>query len=275
MAKETFGTALARLCDEQHIQPSILAERMDWKGPGSFYRFVSEERIPRQTTIDKLMQALELNYEDRIYLYGLAGYLPPLIEPTQEEKERNVGRLGVYIKKSSIPTLILDYKYKIWSANSAIARMTSIQDTDISDLIRDEVSLLEIVFNRKLGFQPKIKDWMETATDVIRDFVSFNILRRHESFFQEYPECLDHCEGFREIWKKAQYNPYFNRLENRGLGQTHKPIIFENSEAIGGKLTFYISRPPIPILGNLFLFFRFAPYDTATTSFFKVAPFPY
>ncbi|MCL4878510.1 MAG: helix-turn-helix domain-containing protein [Anaerolineae bacterium] len=272
-----LGSTLKKLRRNKGVRITTLAQKMGFKAAAPLRNIEGGQiKKPRRETIDKIAEALELHFEDRILLYGLAGHLPEFPLPNDKEISMNLTRLD-FIYKSSIPMLVIDYDYRVWKANGGIGFITGKDENEIEDLVKQQISMFQIIFDHSLNFRPFIQDWDNLARDSVRDFISLNILRRHKDFFQSYPqrmkEYIPEFEEFVSIWNEVAEDDeaYDKLILSRSLGLRHRPVILKHPDS-SQELSFYISRHPIPILNNLFRLIRFVPENDVTWKYFETAP---
>jgi transcriptional regulator with XRE-family HTH domain len=160
-------------------------------------RWERDECRPRIEVLPRLVQALKATNEDFYYMLGLMGILQPTRFPPYEKMVALLEQLADYVGRLNVPSYILDYRGRFWVVNQAVAEMTGLDMSLLSQLMReiplddgrcDLIDYMQVVFNHNLPFRASLTNWERLARNQIARFKMINLYRRHEPFYAEYVE---------------------------------------------------------------------------------------
>lgn len=218
MPRTTFGDQLEKLMKDRDWSAAELSDRIyndnghNRTNVKRWLRIGREEanEKKRQISDDRiqaLVEAFELSYQETIYLYGLAGKIPPMRMPSKEQIIRSFEGLVPFIGNFPYPAYILDSRYfRFWLVNHPTVQLIGGRER-VNELAN--CSVFQILFSRRYGIADLFGENLErTQKDQIRRFKALNILRRHEAFYMEYPERLrdkdaltdDEYAVFEDMW---------------------------------------------------------------------------
>jgi hypothetical protein len=165
-----------------------LATLMQWEGTAPIIEIEKGRRRPRPETLNALGDALQLGPADIAYLHGLAGYREPTVMPPIEQIKRVLQAIEPDIACRRFPVIILDYQFRHWMVNSATAALVGGSLDALTDLVRRGVHGFSVVFDTRLPVRRQFSDPEAVERERLFRFKAHNLYRRHEPFYQAYPE---------------------------------------------------------------------------------------
>jgi transcriptional regulator with XRE-family HTH domain len=193
---QSIGEFIRQLRERQGMSQQELAGQIDYAREmvSRWERGVSRPSIE---ALPILVQALKATNEDFYYMLGLMKILQPTRFPPYEKTIALLERLADYVSRLNVPSYILDYRGRFWVVNQAVAEMTGLDMSLLSQLMReipladgrcDLIDYMQVVFNHHLPFRASLTNWERLARNQIARFKMINLYRRHEPFYAEYVE---------------------------------------------------------------------------------------
>jgi hypothetical protein len=170
-----------------------LATRMNWEGTAPIVEIESGRRRPRPETINALGDALELSPADIAYLHGLAGYREITQMPSLEQLKRVLQAFEPDIAQRPYPAYIMDYQFRIWMMNSAVAALQPGGQDQLREIMVHGLNGLTMCFDSRIVFDSECAEAEAMEQETIFRFKAYNLYRRHEPFYLAYPECMHDC----------------------------------------------------------------------------------
>lgn len=152
-------------------------------------RWENGQRSPSSGYVHLLARALDVNYEEEIYWLGLAGHLAPTPIPT---KKQIASVLEVYYKEIQdelLPALIVDHRNNVWALNAAASVFVGGYEVAVALMREKMVNLFSLFFDSEIHLETDLTKIDDLRRQQIVLFLMTNLYRRHEPFWQSYPEC--------------------------------------------------------------------------------------
>jgi transcriptional regulator with XRE-family HTH domain len=157
--------------------------------PATLSRWENGHQVPKSENIHDLAKTLEVSYFEEIYWLGLAGYIAPTRMPP---KEQIISALELFyrdVAEHPYPTYIMDYRSNYWAVGPATTGLME-DYGKTSSVLRDFTNVVSRVFDSRIGTKQRVVNLEQVRIEQVRRFIARNIHRRHEPFWQDYPECL-------------------------------------------------------------------------------------
>ncbi len=266
----SFGGELTRLRKQKGISQFDLTVMMNWSSTSPLIQIEKNRRIPKLETIERLSSCLELDYIQKHYLLGLAGFLLKTEIPQKKQVITTLEHVSSYMCNIQYPSFIVDYKYRFWLFNPAVSVLANGDNKILYQLLSRCFSVFDVYFNSQVGFCQSITNIEQVQDDQIFRFKASNLFRQHEDFYLAYPDCMSYLEtedytAFEKAWNKIDHNvlvdvkaiqipDFYNRIEKGDV-----------SVCLNGKdVYFHITVLPILHLGDLFQVVTYVPVDSAS-----------
>lgn len=271
---KTFGIRLkyarieARVArDEERISQTQLAGLL--KTNANIIGNYEAGRVrPSIEKLQSLIKALNPSYPEEIYWRGLLGYLPPMQVPS---KKQIVDTLEIFVKDLEAfpyPAYIVDYKFTYWLVNKNVSILLKSQKW-VEDIMKGYADVFKIVFDSAIYKDKKfpiLEDMVEVQRDQVRRFILRNVNRRHELFFQKYPNDLgknyelssEDFKHFKNLWHETEDEV----IETKNWTETTKRAALGYMTILSedkSKIEFQLTAEPILYLDGLFEVIRWYP----------------
>jgi transcriptional regulator with XRE-family HTH domain len=158
-------------------------------------RYERGKRVPPLAYIRQLVRHAALPFIEEQYLLALAGACVPTRLPSIEQIKNGMEAYCLDIQHDWYPSIIVDHNFGIWVLNEAAYDVLG--EIRTKELIGQYVTVLEMIFSSELEYNPEIlvhealtHEAYRTRIQQIALFKLFNIQRRHEAFYRNYPEHL-------------------------------------------------------------------------------------
>jgi len=239
----------------QKISQFRLATLMHWEGTAPVVEIEKGRRHPRPETLNALGDVLQLSPADIAYLHGLAGYRPVTVMPPIEQIKRVLQTLIPDITQRLYPVYVMDYQFRFWMMNSAIAAYEEGNEDHLGDMLQYGVDGLRMSFDSRLLPHEGFGEIVERET--LFRFKAMNLYRRHEPFYLAYPERMQ------EVLTAEDYARFVQRWQEVDVRmQDVYPITPQIEECIGEtRMIFNIHMVEIVHLDRLFFVAYYEPKD--------------
>lgn len=177
-------------------------------------RYEQGKRIPSLNYIRQLARHVKLSYIEEQYLLGLAGVLVSTRMPSPEQIQNGMIAYCRDMQHDWYPSAIVDHNFGIWVMNEAAYEVLG--EAFSKSLIAQYITILEMLFSADLHYNPEklvheavSRTANQSRRKQIALFKLFNIQRRHEAFYRNYPQHLGyfgqdkpriHAKSFLPIW---------------------------------------------------------------------------
>jgi len=164
---------------------------------------------PQPERLHDLARTLSINYEEEIYWLGLAGYIQSTIMPDDDQIEAILEIYYRDIQDYPFPAQILDYRNNYWAMNPATTAFFGGYDAAVSMMEKRIPNIFELVFRSELGIGNIFDNFENFRKQQIVLFILNNLHRRHEPFWQSYPQCwkdkfsLSDYQIFEVLWQEV------------------------------------------------------------------------
>lgn len=234
-----------------------LAAMMQWEGTAPVIEIEKGRRRPRPETLNALGDALQLSPADIAYLHGLAGYRDVTVMPPTEQIKRVLKSIEPDIAQRIYPVYVMDYQFRFWMINSAIAAFQGGLTDVVSEMMRQQVDGLSMSFDTRLPFHSGSAHSEGVEREAIFRFKAYNLYRRHEPFYLAYPACME------SRLLPKDYQRFVMRWHEVDVRmQDVYPITPQLTEHIGSLvLRFDIHMVEIPHLDRLLFIAYYEPKD--------------
>ena len=266
----SFGQELNRLRKDKGISQFDLTVMMDWSSTSPLIQIEKDRRIPKIETIEKLSRCLDLDYIQRHYLLGLAGFLLKTEIPQKQQVIKTLEHVSSYMCSIQYPSFIVDFKYRFWLFNPAVSILADGDYEILHRLLSQRINVFDVYFNSQVGFCQSIANIEHVQNDQIFRFKASNLFRQHEDFYLAYPDCMKYLAtedfiAFERAWNKIDHNvlidvksiqipDFYNRIEKGDVS------VYLN----GKEVFFHITVLPILHLGDLFQVVTYVPVDSSS-----------
>jgi hypothetical protein len=165
-----------------------LSTLMQWEGTAPIIEIEKGRRLPRPETLNALGEALQLSPADIAYLHGLAGYREITVLPPVEQIKRVLQAIEPDIAQRLYPVYVMDYQFRHWMVNTATAALLGGSLDLLKSLMQRGVHGFNAVFDSRLPVRQYFTEPETVERERMFRFKSHNLYRRHEPFYQAYPE---------------------------------------------------------------------------------------
>jgi transcription regulator MmyB-like protein len=235
-----------------------LASMLNWEGTAPLIEIEKGRRHPRPETLNALGEALQLSQADIAYLHGLAGYRQITALPPLEQIIRVLEGLEPDIERRPYPVYVMDYRFRFWMFNSASAAFHGGSLDRLTTMMKAGVDCLRMVFDSRLA-GPRFSSRESLERESVFRFKDYNLYRRHEPFFQAYPDCM------RDSLLPEDYERFLQRW-NEIDARTPEvyPVLPQLVEQASAALRFDVHIVEIPHLDRTLFAAYYEPKDDET-----------
>jgi hypothetical protein len=214
-------------------------------------------RLPRPETLNALGDALQLSPADIAYLHGLAGYRPETVMPPLEQIKRVLQTLIPDIAQRLYPVYVMDYQFRFWMMNSAVAAYEGGNEDHLGEMLRYGIDGLRLSFDSRLLSHDGFISPEAIEREALFRFKAMNLYRRHEPFYLAYPERM---RPLLTIEDYARFEKRWQEVDVRM--QDAYPTKPEIEECIGStRMIFNVYMMEILHLDRLFFVAYYEPKD--------------
>lgn len=215
-AEPTLGNLIRNLRRRVRLTQSQLAERLGYSGHEIVSRWENDREKP---TIDTLVEIARVTNARDDELHELImlerkveTHFPPyaITLPQLKSIAKDMANLPY-------PAYLLDYRGRFWAVNAGISQIVGVPLETIRAMLQiyQQISFLDVVFNRHLGFKAKLKNFDLLARQQIARYKMMNLYRRHEPFYRDIlvraraqlPEPEDY-EQFKRLWHEVDESKF-------------------------------------------------------------------
>jgi hypothetical protein len=194
-------------------------ERMSELFPG--YRDALQEPhlvdlFPRELVLE-ICKYIECGYAQTNEILFAAGYAPQYIYPVDSELNKALEICRDVMCNLPMPAYVLKPDWSIEHWNTHILNLLGWTQTDAESLKEhNNLNVLKLIFDSKLGIRDRLIDWSDVAYRNLRGFKTTNFLAQNEPWYQNMRQYI--CDlGVEEekIWNSVQVegNIFVNALE--------------------------------------------------------------
>lgn len=234
-----------------------LATMMQWEGTAPVIEIEKGRRRPRPETLNALGEVLQLSPADIAYLHGLAGYRDVTVMPPAEQIVRVLQSIEPDIAQRIYPVYVMDYQFRFWMINSAIASSQGEVDDVVRAMMTQRIDGLSMSFDSRLPFHHGSTPSTDAEREAVFRFKAYNLYRRHEPFYLAHPECVENR------LLPEDYQRFVTRWHEVDVRmQDVYPITPQLTENMGDiELHFDIHMVEIPHLDRLLFIAYYEPKD--------------
>lgn len=265
MTNSTLGGLIKDYRIRKRLSQHDVSIKMGWKDTTRLSK-IEQGRVvkPKRETIDKILEALELeDYEKGDFLFN-AGYLP-----TEAEIAKALKEVKDKIDNWPFPAYLMDFSWRWFYVNDHTLKSIDYPLSWKKQVNSSRMNMLEA------PFLPKDKLWVEIqkgdeesnlkplAFAQIAAFKTENYKYQNESWYKKLVKKLSIHEEFRRLWPKIVFNDYHKKLQEYEFKRVtitkgEKKIIL-NFHMYTSRL---ISNPQLQIV-------FYHPADEFTSDYFK------
>lgn len=272
---ETLGQRLKALREQRGMSPLKLAAAMD-SSLTSIRDWENGERKLQPITIRRLAEALQLSYPEEMYWLGLGGHIPHTRMPA---KEQIISALDAYyedLKDLPYPAQIVDHHFTYWVVNPATIDFIGSYDV-LANLMTHKLTALDIIFNSQIGFFERVSKperMINRQRQLARRIMGRSLHRRHEDFYQNYPNWLSNRLGeedfdtFFEVWDEVN-SIHDLEGQNPRLEDDIMLRYFEFEYPDGGLRRLQMRTDHLRHFGDIFEIIIFYPFTPETGTLFQ------
>lgn len=273
----SYEKLLGELIADAGLTNTEIADRLGYEKTFMTRLRKGQIRKIREATdnLNKVLDELDITYEERIYLQGKAGNILPPILPPLGNIERDLKTIEDSPHFAKHPCYINDYRGGIWGANDAIRIILDYVNEagKMTKVLEDGLNIIDLTINKKYGVKQKLIEAQTVFKQGLFNLRHTASYYRHEKFWQSLVtrmrEQLDD-EDFKKFYEGWKEISLVNSLEevrfvpsdndpNRGHLKFHS--MGENDKQ---NLAFYIRNTQIKGLGGFFYLVEYIPDDEAT-----------
>jgi hypothetical protein len=158
-------------------------------------RYETGDRVPPMSYIRHFSRKAALPFTEEQYLLGLAGATIPTRMPSSEQITKGMEAYCLDIERDWYPCIIVDHNFGIWALNNAAYDVLG--EVRTVELIGQYMTVLEMIFSHEIDYNSQnlvhealTNEAFRTRLQQIALFKLFNIQRRHEAFYRDYPRHL-------------------------------------------------------------------------------------
>jgi transcriptional regulator with XRE-family HTH domain len=181
-------------------------------------RYERGKRIPSLSYIRLLSRCAGLPFTEEQYLLGLAGAGIPTRLPSPEQIKNGMEAYCRDIQNDWYPSIIVDHNFGIWVMNQAAYDVLG--EIRTKEIIGQYVTVLEMIFSTELAYNPEVLVYEALTNQAYRTrvqqvalFKLFNIQRRHEAFYRNYPKHLGYIGKGSPRMSANSFLPIWNQLD--------------------------------------------------------------
>lgn len=212
----SLGSLIRKLRKGAELTQSELAERVGYSGHEIVSRWENDREKPTIDTLVEIARVINARDDELHELLMLernveTHFLPWEITLPQLES------IAKDMENLPYPAYLLDYRGRFWAVNAGISQIVGMPLEAMRRLLQtyQQISFLDVVFNRHLGFKAKFKNFEVLAKQQIARYKMMNLYRRHEPFYrnmlarakEQLPEREDY-EQFKRLWLEADENKF-------------------------------------------------------------------
>lgn len=233
-------------------------------------RFETGKRLPSADFLSRLARITGVSYVEELHWLGLAGYLPWTRMPSARQTIEGLELYCRDIAKDYYPSIIIDYRFTMWAMNPAA--YSTFGYTAASELLTECLTMLHIVYSDKLGLIDRVLNQREhTQRSQLVMFKAFNLNRRHEPFYERFPELMKNEIGvgtrgsreFQHHWNATEVTDDIDtpRISEGGIEIVSDPFHIQQSLLFRQRLerTFHLPQ---------FAFLRWEPHSKGAVEAF-------
>ncbi|HXT84695.1 MAG TPA: helix-turn-helix transcriptional regulator, partial [Verrucomicrobiae bacterium] len=213
-----FLYTLGGLIKDYRIQKRLsqldVSLKLGWKDTTRISK-IEQGRVgkPNRTTVERIMQALELTEQERGNFLLVGGYLPSDNEIAKILKD-NKQKIDTW----QYPAYLMDFSFRWLYSNPQTLIAANIPVDKIDWIIKNKPNFLEFPFVSKELLPVEVmkgedKDTVKPfAIAEIAAFKTENEPYQYESWYQKLIKDLMKYEKFRELWPKVDQSMYHKKL---------------------------------------------------------------
>lgn len=184
--------------------------RVGWKDTSRLSK-IEQGRVskPTRPTLDKIMEALELNDQERNMMLLASGILPFEVEIKQA-----VEKLKSRMESFKIPIIFIDYSWRVFYFNREAMKLYKISSQGLNYAMRKKPNWLELLFLYKNFFGGLSKEGFsknEQLSLYEHEIALFKYEQKNhtgEKWYRDLISKLSKSERFRSLWPKIDPKRY-------------------------------------------------------------------
>jgi len=254
MLTSTLGGLIKDHRIKKRLSQLEVSLRIGWKDSTRLSK-IEQGRVgkPTRETLDKIVNALELNAYDRGQIF-----LATRIVPTSEEVNSVILKVKEKMKDFKYPLMLVDFTWNTFYFNKLCIDLFKLSDKEYRFLEKNKLNWLELLFLRKSFNNVKLKaGYTEMSMSVSEEyFIShFKFEQSNntsEKWFRNLLLKLSKDSNFRKLWAKTPpskeehfYNYEINHFTGnwRGKEETLRFHIFAVHPTFDSRFALLIHQP--------------------------------
>ncbi|KKR81308.1 MAG: hypothetical protein UU73_C0003G0128 [Candidatus Daviesbacteria bacterium GW2011_GWA1_41_61] len=209
---------LGRLIKDHRLRKRLsqleISLRIGWRDTTRLSK-IEQGRVgkPLRKTVDKIMEALDLNKQERGEFLLVGGYLP-----TDEEIKKVIKLVKERINTWPYPAYLLDFSWRVLCLNQHTIDIFKLPSALKSISFKKAPNLLEFLFSPKEVLPVKIEkgdDDKSVQPFPIAQVAQFKVEqngRDNEKWYKDLIKKLMQNEQFRQVWPKVDPKQYHKKL---------------------------------------------------------------
>ena len=214
MLTATLGGLIKDYRIKKRLSQLEVSLRIGWKDTTRLSK-IEQGRVgrPIRKTLDKIMDALDLNEQEKNMMLLSSGTLP-----SDSEVRGTITKLKKEMKQFQTPVILVDYAWRVFYFNKEAKKIFKISNQNCKTLIKKNPNWLELLFLYKDFFGVNIKEGY-TQENILESFEHEIALFKYEQknntgekWFRDLMSRLSQSDEFRKLWMKIDVNRYEHLL---------------------------------------------------------------
>ncbi|MCR4263926.1 MAG: helix-turn-helix domain-containing protein [Candidatus Roizmanbacteria bacterium] len=212
----TLGGLLKDFRLQKNISQLEISFAVGWKEPSRLSR-IEQGRVgrPKRELLERIMDAMKLDEEERGRMFLAGGYLPTDKEITSLRK-----KLEHFVMNWEFPIVVYDFSWRVVYQNKAADRLYEMDKIFNGIQGSHHPNILEVLFNEAYSQTVLFKDkkdytlWSNHLTSVLVQFMFTHRNRTKEKWYTDLIKKMMNNNLFRDHWEKAQSVSYASEIVN-------------------------------------------------------------
>lgn len=210
----TLGGLLKDYRLQKGLSQMEISFELGWKEPSRLSR-IEQGKVgkPKRELLEKVMQIMRLEEEDKNHLLLVGNYLP-----TKQEVEKIRRITDPILQKWEYPVVVYDFSWRIIHENDANIRIFR-KSKKQAELVRKNTPwMFELEYDPELPQNKYLKDkelekWHDTLRNYLVHFKYVQRTRTKERWYIDIVKKMMKNDLFRKLWKEAQASDYSQLLK--------------------------------------------------------------
>ncbi len=214
MVTATLGGLIKDYRIKKRLSQFEVSLRIGWRDTTRLSK-IEQGRVskPTRETVNKIVNSLELNEQERGEFLLTGGYLP-----TDEEIKKIIKEVCPKIDSWPFPAYLMDFGFRWLYSNVVTLKVVNMPVSQKKWIEKEKPNFLEVPFLSKEHFPIEItkgedeKSLKSFKIAQIAAFKTENEKYQHESWYKKLVQGLMKYEDFRKLWPSVDQNMYHKKL---------------------------------------------------------------